>query len=161
MVAALSPADINYDETLSTLRCVLKGGGPCAPAWHGGRGGSLLKSGTWARGVPLGQGGCLCCDSLRLRWPSGGAWVLMGPLRPRLPSGCTLGLRVVLGACGMRPGELCPWAEQLAPTRWRGIHQGSLISKGCRCVLKALRDECPGGGHLGRQPSGQVSLSGP
>lgn len=31
MVAALSPADINYDETLSTLRCVLEGGGPCAP----------------------------------------------------------------------------------------------------------------------------------
>lgn len=31
MVAALSPADINYDETLSTLRCVLAGGGPCAP----------------------------------------------------------------------------------------------------------------------------------
>jgi hypothetical protein len=29
MVAALSPADINYDETLSTLRCVLWG------AWGG------------------------------------------------------------------------------------------------------------------------------
>lgn len=25
MVAALSPADINYDETLSTLRCVPRG----------------------------------------------------------------------------------------------------------------------------------------
>lgn len=54
MVAALSPADINYDETLSTLRCVLEGGGPCAPTWLSGHGRSLFKSGTWARGVPRG-----------------------------------------------------------------------------------------------------------
>lgn len=108
MVAALSPADINYDETLSTLRCVLKGGGPCAPAWHGGRGGSLLKSGTWARGVPLGQGGCLCCDSLRLRWPSGGAWVLMGPAQAPPP------VRVHFGAAS-GPGCLRHEARGAVP----------------------------------------------
>ena len=31
MVAALSPADINYDETLSTLRCVPRGVDPPCP----------------------------------------------------------------------------------------------------------------------------------
>lgn len=34
MVAALSPADINYDETLSTLRCAWPGG-PAVPMLGG------------------------------------------------------------------------------------------------------------------------------
>lgn len=64
MVAALSPADINYDETLSTLRCVLEPGGP-PPAWlWDGVGASLPESGAllWGRSSCLGlleaSGGC-------------------------------------------------------------------------------------------------------
>lgn len=52
MVAALSPADINYDETLSTLRCV-RGAWtlpvPHQPAWAGvdPPGASLQGRLTW------------------------------------------------------------------------------------------------------------------
>lgn len=70
MVAALSPADINYDETLSTLRCVLEGGGPCSSTWlRVGLGPSLPESGTPARDGCLLGGGRLSCDSLRFRVP--------------------------------------------------------------------------------------------
>lgn len=50
MVAALSPADINYDETLSTLRYVIGGGGPCTSPGLAGSGPSLPESGTPLRG---------------------------------------------------------------------------------------------------------------
>lgn len=60
MVAALSPADINYDETLSTLRCVLGGGGavpagqatsPATPRGSSGHQGCLGLPG--ARPIPI------------------------------------------------------------------------------------------------------------
>lgn len=91
MVAALSPADINYDETLSTLRCVLDGGGPSAPPGLGGSGPSLPESGTPARG-DASWGDRLICDFWGLQWLSevpGSSWALFHSYHP---SGCTLGL---------------------------------------------------------------------
>lgn len=75
MVAALSPADINYDETLSTLRCVPEGGGPGAPTWLG-----------WESGTPVTErvtlGGATSPGT-----PGGSAWVIMGPVPFTPPAG--------------------------------------------------------------------------
>lgn len=65
MVAALSPADINYDETLSTLRCV-RGAWtlpvPHQPAWAGvdPPGASLQGRLTWTSWAPDGWQGTWC-----------------------------------------------------------------------------------------------------
>lgn len=75
MVAALSPADINYDETLSTLRCVPEGGGPCAPTWLG-----------WESGTPATErvtlGGATSPGT-----PGGSAGVVVGPVPFPPPAG--------------------------------------------------------------------------
>lgn len=57
MVAALSPADINYDETLSTLRCVLEQGGlrplpGSGRAWIPDRGRSTALGEVISSGAP-------------------------------------------------------------------------------------------------------------
>lgn len=74
MVAALSPADINYDETLSTLRCVLQGGGPRPP--HPGNWTCLLVPGTTgpdAKAPPRGEDTTLSLLLLGTQFPRKGA----------------------------------------------------------------------------------------
>lgn len=103
MVAALSPADINYDETLSTLRCVPEGGGPCPDPSSGGVGvgvdpSSQVRTPLW---------GPSTCDSLRLQVSVGDTWVCVGPVPFSPPFGVHCGAVSSPGPPWSSPGELC------------------------------------------------------
>ena len=116
MVAALSPADINYDETLSTLRCVPRGlgvgGSRPSRRLHGGRLRWAPRGSQWPA-VPPGLHGPLCV-SHRL-WPR----VAPGP---RNEAG-----RAVLSA------------EWFTPTCGPWSHRGSLMSpRGQACLQVPL-----------------------
>lgn len=80
MVAALSPADINYDETLSTLRCVLERGGPRPRPGSGMVWMPLCLSQEHCFG-----GGHLVWGSLRLQVAVGGTWVCTGLFHSHRP----------------------------------------------------------------------------
>lgn len=72
MVAALSPADINYDETLSTLRCVPRGLGWRERTLQAPPGGRLRwapQGSQWPAGPPGLHGPLVCPTACDLEWP--------------------------------------------------------------------------------------------